>query len=353
MNKEELISKSIEKLSSKIKAINIDNINISEYNRNYFTKYQDNYSFYMSYYSQLLLKSLKKLDKPVSESTFIDYGGGCGILSYLAKEIGFKTVVYNDIYEISVSDTEIISKNLDIVIDYYVCGGIEELINKINYFGIKPDLICSFDVLEHIYDLEPWFKTVAKINSDFSLLFMTSANSSNPFIKYRLQKLHHKAEYKDFEKDGKWKEIDINTSFLEERKKIITALSPDLKWNDIELLSNKTRGLRKDDIEKVVYDYIGTGEINYEIEHPTNTCDPYTGNWAENLIDLKKLEVLIKHFNLTASFSNSFYGYSSNIIVSIPKYVLNLIIKLLGSNNLFFSPTYTLEIQKSLPKKHQ
>ncbi len=53
---------------------------------------------------------------------------------------------------------KLLQKNLDIVIDYYVCGGIEELIDKINYFKIKPDLICSFNVLEHIYDLERWLK---------------------------------------------------------------------------------------------------------------------------------------------------------------------------------------------------
>lgn len=353
MKEHNTISKAIEKLFSKIQVLNLRNLNISEYNRNYLTKYISNYSFYMSIYSQLLQKALKKLNKPVSDSTFIDYGGGCGILSYLAKEIGFKTVVYNDINEISVLDTRIISRSLSIEIDYYICGDVEEFINEMNLCKIKPYLICSIDVLEHIYDLDFWIKTIAKINSEYSLLFMTSANPGNPFIRHRLKKLHIKSENRGFEKNVRRENIFLNTSFLEERERIIRNEFPDLKNNDIKILSLKTRGLRIDDIEKVVCDYIQTGEICYKIKHPTNTCDPYTGSWTEKLIDLKQLKILIKSNNLIVDISNSFYGYSDNKILNIFKYILNQLIRVSGPKNLFFSPAFTLEIQKSLTQNIQ
>jgi 2-polyprenyl-3-methyl-5-hydroxy-6-metoxy-1,4-benzoquinol methylase len=340
------INEAIEKLFSKIQLLNIQELNISEYNRNYLVKYVSNYAYYMSFYSQLLQKALRKLTRPVSECTFIDYGGGCGMLSYLAKEIGFRTIVYTDIYDISANDAQTISKSLGITIDYFICGDVEEFFMEINRFNIKPDLICSFDVLEHIYDLDAWIRTIVQINGEFSLLFMTSANSRNPFVANRLKKLHLKAELKGSEKTSGWKEMDLNTSFLEGRKKIIRENFPELNESDINLLATKSRGLRKDDIEKVVYKFIRTRKISYKINHPTNTCDPYTGNWAENLIDLKKLKTLIAGNNLHVDISNSYHVYSNNKLFNAPKYLLNQLIRIFGPKNLIFSPTYTLEIQK-------
>jgi 2-polyprenyl-3-methyl-5-hydroxy-6-metoxy-1,4-benzoquinol methylase len=346
MEEHNIISEAVEKLFLRIQLLNPLNLNISEDNRNSLIRYIDNYSYYMSLYSQLLKKAFKKLNKPVSESSFIDYGGGCGMLAYLAKEIGFKTVVYNDINKNSVIDVQIISGSLDLVIDYYICGDVEEFINEIDLYNIKPDLICSFDVLEHIYDLEFWIKTIAKINSEFSLLFMTSANSNNPYIANRLKKLHVISELKGIERNIRWEDLYLDTSFLEERKRIIRNKFPELRNNDIDLLAFRSRGLRKDDIEKIVNDYIKTGEIYYRIDHPTNTCDPYTGCWTEKLVNLKQLKIFIKNNNLNVDISNSFYSCSRNKILNAPKFILNQLIRVLGPKNLFFSPTYTLEIQK-------
>jgi len=340
------VGDAIDRLSSKLIKLNLDTLQITEYNRKYLKKYIDNYSFYMSLYSQLLFKAINKLKKPISESTFVDYGGGCGMLSYLAREIGFRYVVYNDIYKKSVDDAIHISNELNINIDLTIHGDIDVFVNQFNTNDIKPDIICSFDVLEHIYNLENWFRTIAKINSNFSLFFMTSANPKNPFISNRLKKLQIKAEYQGFIETEVWKETDLKTSFLESRKTIIKDISPKLNNSEIELLSKNTRGLRKDDIENVVVDFIKTGKINYQIDHPTNTCDPYTGNWTEHLIDLTPLKNLINDCNLSVEITNSFYAYSNNQIFNVPKFVLNILIKILGKKNLIFSPTYTLEVMK-------
>jgi hypothetical protein len=114
------------------------------------------------------------------------------------------------------------------------------------------------------------------------------------------------------------------------------------------MLSIKTRGLRIDDIEKVVCDYVNTGKISYEIKHPTNTCDPYTGSWVEKLIDIKQLKFLVINNDMIVHISNSFYSYSDNKILNLPKYILNQLIRVLGPGSLFFSPTFTLEIHKPL-----
>jgi len=341
-----LIDAAVNNLYSKLLKLDIENLKISDYNKEYLKKYINNYSFYMSLYNQLLHKSIIKLKKPISQSIFVDYGGGCGMLSYLAKEIGFKTVIYNDIYRTSVNDTKTISREINTVIEVFICGDVYEFVNELNVKNIKPDLICSFDVLEHIYNLEKWFLNIRNIKSEFFLLFMTSANSRNPYLVNRLKKLQIKAEYEGLNRTIGWKESDLSSSFIEARKSIIKNKFPELENNEINDLSKRTRGLRKEDIEEVVQNYISTSLIDYHIKHPTNTCDPYTGNWTENLIDLNKLKRFLKKNNLKVDITNSFYGYSNNKIFKLPKYILNLIIKLLGSKNLFFSPTYTLEIQK-------
>ncbi|SNR82952.1 methyltransferase domain-containing protein [Lutibacter flavus] len=342
-----LVNASIENLAIKIKSIDLNTLNISEYNKNYLQKYINNYTFYMALYKQLLIKSINKLKRPISESVFIDYGGGCGMLSYLASEIGFKKIVYNDIYDVSLKDVQIISNALKTKIDYFILGDVEVFVSEINKLEIQPDLICSFDVLEHIYDLENWFRNISKITTNYSLLFMTSANSKNPFVVNRLKKLHIKAEYKGSSKTAGWKNRDLNSSFLAARKKIIKDNFPFLKNSEIELLSNKTRGLQINDIINVAKHFIEFKEIKYKINHPTNTCDPYTGNWTENLIDLEYLKKMIETIGLKVTFTNSLFSYSNNKVLNIPKNILNFIIKILGTKNLMFSPTYTLEVEKN------
>jgi hypothetical protein len=339
-----LISNAIRSLYLKLNDLNLQNLNISDHIKEYLLKYINNYPFYMAVYSQLLQKALKKINNPVNECVFVDYGGGCGILSWLAKLVGFKTVIYNDIYKRSVTDAGILSKKLDISIDYFISGDVEDFVNQIFRHNIQPDLICSFDVLEHIYDLESWIKTIAKIQK-FYLLFMTGANPKNPVVVHRLKKSHVKCEYHGGEKNIRYNDIYLNTSFLKQREIIISNLFPDLKNNEIDFLSKKSRGLRKDDIEKMIHEYIKNGEIRYKIDHPTNTCDPYTGQWTEKLIDLEQLKIFCENNNLLIDISNSFYCYSRKKVLNIVKFLFNQLIKILGTKNLFFSPSIILEIQ--------
>lgn len=346
MSYDKQIEVAIDKLFSKIGTLDIPGLSISEYNQNYFKKYIDNYLFYMSLYSQLFKKALKKLNKPICESSFVDYGGGCGMLSCLAKEIGFKHVIYNDIYDQSVSDARKISKKLELKIDHFICGDIENFVSELDHYNIKPDLICSFDVLEHIYSLEKWFKHIALIDNRFSLLFMTSANPVNPFISARLKKMQTISECEGVNKTYGWKEIDANTSYKEERSRIIQKRFPLLNETEVNHLVGKTRGLRIEDIENLVQKFIDGKRIDYQIKHPTNTCDPYTGNWVEHLINLKELKQLIEKNDLRVEITNSSYGFNDNKKLNIVKYFLNQLIKVSKPSFLFFSPTYTIEVEK-------
>ncbi len=155
------------------------------------------------------------------------------------------------------------------------------------------------------------------------------------------------AEYRGVKKTFGWKERDANGSFLTEREKIIRNEFPMLDDAVVKLLATKTRGLRKDDIEKFVKDYQITGKFGFQLKHPTNTCDPYSGNWVEHLIDLQELRQLIGRKNMRIELTNSFYAYSSNKILNVPKLLLNVLLRLFGKRCLFLSHTYTLEVQRA------
>lgn len=332
-------------LFSKLSYPDLQELEISDNSRQYLKKYTRNSSYFISFYSQVLEKSLRRIKKPVSESVFVDYGGGCGILSLLARLIGFKTVIYNDIYEKSLMDAKTISKQTGIPVDYFICGDAEAFVTQMNQLNIHPDLICSVDVLEHIYNLDSWFKSIIKFYN-FTLIFVTGANSRNPIITHKLKRIHRISEYHGCEKNLRFEDRYFCTSFLEEREKIIRKKFPGLSENEIKYLSYESRGLKKEDIEDLIFRYFENGVFEYHPDHPTNTCDPYTGNWAERLIDLKKLKDTIKANSLTVDITNSIYCYSGNKSLNLIKMFVNLLIIISGPRCLFLSPFITIEIQK-------
>jgi len=295
--------------------------------------------------NQLFLKAIKELEKPVSESTFLDYGGGCGILSVLAKEIGFKTILYNDIYHLSVRDAGILSDLTENPVDHFIEGDIEDVARYCMEYELKPDLICSFDVIEHIYDLTAWFSALGKFQHNYRLLFMTNANPCNPYINLKIKKIQRKAEFVDQVKTVGWKENDSHESYFKMRKRIIGNLDPELAAEKVNLLAARTRGLNQPDIGKAVREYKRTGSISYHSDHPTNTCDPINGNRTENLIGLRNFKKAITGLGLNIIIVNNFYSFTENRVLNLVKLILNKLIMVSGRHNLFLSPSYTVIVK--------
>ena len=339
-----LIKMAISKLELKLRKLDVSSLDISAYNQRYLKDYIDNFYFFMPLYEQLLQKTIQKLSAPITQSSFIDYGGGCGILSFLAVELGFETVIYNDIYEVSTNDVKSIATTIDASIDHFVTGDIHQLVAYLKTHKCKVDVMSSFDVLEHIYDLKDWFSGVQQISKPFSICFMTSANASNPYIRRKLKRIHIKAEYEGSKRAASWKERDANRPFLAIRKEMIAHNFKDLSEDKILRLAQNTRGLFGEDIITACQKQIATGTYVAAIEHPTNTCDPYTGNWAEHCIDLKQLKKELSNSHTQVKFTNSFYSYSNHTFFNFPKYILNFLMKVFGRERLFLSPSYTLEI---------
>lgn len=336
------VSDAAVKLHVKLKQIRINELQISDYNKRYLKDYIDHYPFYISIYTQLLLHALGELKRPAQESMMVDYGGGCGLLSFLAKEVGFKTLVYNDIYDVSVEDVAVISGAFGISIEHRVHGDAEELKNYLHTHGLLPDLICSMDVLEHIYSPENWLRTISSFTHNFSIVFMTSANGNNPLIKRRLQMIQFRDEYKGNQKEWGWKERDVTMPFLKAREEIIRNYASGLDSDTLHLFAERTRGLIKKDIEQKLDEYLKNGKLPDSLDHPTNTCDPYTGNWSENLLSPKYLKQMVESFGMEFEIRNSYYSYSAKRILNALKGIINLVIRLSPRNSLLISPAYLL-----------
>ncbi len=340
------IDRSAELIYKSFRNQDLAEIGISEYNQRYITHYIDNYTFYLQLYTQILIVAIRELTIPIEEAVFIDYGGGSGIFSFLAKSTGFKTVVYNDIYDVSVADVKILSKNNGIKIDHFVCGDIDDLVKELNEQKIQANLVCSFDVLEHIYNIEDWFKHSIKLGHQFTLVFSSSANIRNYVISRRLKAVQQKAE--NLGKEKKWgdKNRDTSSPFVEIRKEIIKNYSPSLSEDLIQDLAKRTRGYAISDIQKAIDAYSKQGKPIKEINHPTNTCDPYTGNWSEHLINHYYLKKTVTEAGYTsAQIQPAFYTLSTQKLVNLAKKILNLFISIPGIG-IYFSPLYVLVAKK-------
>ncbi len=341
-----LVEKASLQIAGLLRQADISSWNLSDYNKRYLQSYINSIDFYLSQYAQLMLKVLALSSKPIHQSTFIDYGGGCGILSLLASRMGFKQIIYNDIYDVSAHDAMVIAGNLGILIDHYVEGDINDLCLFVKQNNLGVDFVCSFDVLEHLHHWENWFKQAQDLQGKPSFVFLTSANGSNPFIRHRLMKLQKKAELQGRNKSWGWKDRDASESFLSIRKKIILNEARNLTSEEVALLAKRTRGLIRSEIIEVVNQYKQSKTVGYHLAHPSNTCDPYTGNWTEHIINTKELVNTLNQMGYKTSVSNGFYSQSNNKLKSLPKMFLNQLIRFSGKTNLFFSPTYTLTVKQ-------
>jgi len=336
-----IINSAKDRLYKKLVNLDLAKISISEYNQRYLTNYISNLKNVLDTYGRLLSLSCKSSETSFENCILVDYGGGSGLISYLAKEAGFKTVVYCDIYNISCKDVGVISGILETQIDHIVCGDVRELVQYLKENEISIDAVVSYDVLEHIYDVETHFKQLSLISDkEFKVVYASAANIANPRYVHWVKKKQYEAEY--LEKEKKWGFKDGNSlpAYFEIRKKIIKEYAPILDDLQIEMLATNTRGLITQDIEKCVNEFNQKGEISYIPLHPSNTCDPYTGNWCEQLLDFSRLEMILKNEGFEVKIIPGVYNINGSLPKKILKGTLNMIINKVGFKGMALAPYY-------------
>jgi hypothetical protein len=199
----------------------------------------------------------------------------------------------------------------------------------------------SYDVLEHIYKVESFLhKLVSSPDGPTTILMASAANQRNPFIRRNLSKMHCKYEYQDRPKDPWHKERDTLRAFHSVRKEIIENHAPELSQKEVEVLANNTRGKSIGDILACIEEYRKEKSLPVKPRHPTNTCDPYTGNWQEQLLEFDWLEGILKGQGLITSILPGYYGTHAHKIKNFIALGLNLFISKFPNMGLGVAPFY-------------
>lgn len=301
----------------------------------------------MDIYSRQLYLILKDYNSDLKNFVWVDYGGGSGIFSLLAKEAGIGTVIYNDIYDISCADVSKTSKALNIAIDHIVCGDTDSLVTYIQKHSITINAITSFDVIEHIYNIEEHFGKLAYLQTaPFTMVYGSGANPENKWKLKAITKIQLTDEYENKANTWGHKERDTLQSFLAVRRNIIQSYAPQLSDANADYLAKATRGLIKEDIEKCVDEFLARGAISYKMEHPTNTCDPLTGNWSEHLIDLYWLAKYLQNLGFSAEVSPGYYPINGPWINQGIKSIINTWIKFRKRKSMLLAPYYWVVAKK-------
>jgi 2-polyprenyl-3-methyl-5-hydroxy-6-metoxy-1,4-benzoquinol methylase len=330
-------------LGEKLRQLDVGSLPISDYNKKYFGKYVSDIRSALEHYTYLLALALGSHEFSPEEITLIDHGGGTGFLSLLARQAGVRTIIYNDIYDVSCHDARVIAETLALAADHYVHGDAADLLQFMRQARIHPHVIASFNVIEHIYDIEAFLdKLCTAFPSPLAIVMASSANTLNPRTRRLTMKLQVQSEREDRKPQWGHKERDNLQSFLQARKEIITKHFSDLRSDQIDLLAQRTRGLMEHDIVRRVEDYVKTKQLPQELTHPTNTCDPYTGNWAEHLMDPYALIERMERHSFRGKVMAGYYTRSKRWAKSLVTGGLNLFISQAGPLSLKVAPHYIL-----------
>jgi hypothetical protein len=346
-----IVNRSAEILEGKLRNLKYQELPVSDYCKRYYAYDLKKITFMLQAYSIMLASAIQLSQKEPLEIALLDHGGGIGILSLLAKLSGIKTVVHQDIDPIISADARTIADQFGMPAEHYISGETKDFVEYVNRNNLNLNILGSRNVIEHIYDLDDFFKQTSNINSDRLVLYLnTTANSQNPLTNIYTKRLQRIYEHEGFSEEWGSRQRDKNNAAIEVRKKIIKEHISTLAEIEVEKLATSTRGKRKDDILKCVDDYTATGVMAPAPLHPTNTCDPNTGSWFEHLLPINEYRRLIEKNGFEYSFKNGFYN------LNYPHWYLNLIapilnfkIKLLNASGIFLAPFITIIGIKTFP----
>ena len=146
-------------LVSQLKAIDYERLPISKYNKCYIARLKPVLSYYMKIYADCLLKGLESVGSAPKDITFIDYGGGSGFLSMLAKQAGIGRVIYIDLNPDSVDTIRVLKALAGTGPDIILHGDSDTLADWCSANKVKPQLLIATDLIEHVYDLSAFLPT--------------------------------------------------------------------------------------------------------------------------------------------------------------------------------------------------
>jgi 2-polyprenyl-3-methyl-5-hydroxy-6-metoxy-1,4-benzoquinol methylase len=319
------INKNAQLLFQQLQTIRIEDLQLDSHYREYFkSSHYKRLFFSIQTSAHLLYRAVRLVKKPIQEIIIMDYGAGIGTLFILAKMIGCRKVIYNDLFEDWKKSAEQILKAIGVVIDEYIVGDIEHTLAILAEKKIHCNIIVSRNVIEHIYKLDVFYNSIHKFHPGAIVLSSTTANYYNPATH-----IQHILMHKRYEK-----------VFRQQRREIIQQKAPDLSSAEVDNLSVRTRGLGGDDLLKRINHFKESKQLTTEKNLHTNTCDPYNGVWAEHLLSFAEYRQLIgtsyhvsfepgfwdTHYrhqlkNIFSKMMNSMTGLNRNLAIALSPFI--------------------------------
>lgn len=319
------IRQAVSLLYRQLKAIDYDRLPISGYNKRYIANLKPALPYYMKIYADCLLKGLKSVGCSPEEITLIDYGGGSGFLSMLAKQSGIGRVIYIDLNPDSVNTISVLKELVGIGPDIILHGDSDTLADWCSTNKAKPQLLIATDLIEHVYDLSAFFANLATIDNKMQMLFTTASTPFNPFVKRKLHRL-----MTTWEKE-----------YYALRLQYIQLHFPALSTAEAKEAARKTRGLTFQHISQAVEN--GSYPI---LKDAFNTCDPRNGNWTERILPIETYRSLAEPLGYQIRIGKGFYNTNRpNPISAFICLSINYLIRISGKAGFLLAPFITLHLR--------
>ncbi len=289
-----LINEKANELYQSLKTLDITNEDLDETSSLYLTRHHLGRRLVFSIESSadIIYRSVQLTEKKIENIIFLDYGAGLGTLFLLAGKLGFKGVFYNDYFSRITNHAKIICNKLNIKIDGFISGDIDDVIGYGKSNDITFDILASRNVIEHIYNLEEFYTKLYQSDITGTCYATTTANYHNPAMRLRHYWLHYTM--------GKKYHIPQRIEYIKE-------LVPDVNAADLINLTKVTRGKAFRDFTDTLNCYLKKEEIPHDKLLSTNTCDCRTGVWAEHLIKRKDYETIIHKAGFTLTYTAGFW----------------------------------------------
>ncbi len=280
-------------MTEALKQLNPDELAISAYSRTALGRTLKAAEFYMDIYRSALEKCVAAVALPPSEITLVDYGGGHGLLSILAKQMDFGRVIYIDMRAESLQTVQTLGERLGTLPDVMLQGDADMLQDWCERNQERPTALLAMDVIEHVYILDEFFATLHRINPAMWMLFTTASTPYNKRVVKRLHKAMILDELGNDQKKG----------FRTLRREYIQQLHPDMPERMLDLWAEQTRGLIYYDVKRAV-----ESQSPNLLRDPYNTCDPESGSWTERILPIEEYRQLLAPYHYRLTVLPGFYN---------------------------------------------
>lgn len=267
---------------------------LDAYQRDYLKRMLPVLDYYLDIYQHCLLFLESRLSKPVEEATLVDYGGGHGIFSIVAKQMGWRQVVYIDVNPAAAKTVAALADAVGIGPDVILTGDSKSLKKWMQAQGEYPDAVAGMDVIEHVYCLDSFFGDLASMGQQAPLLlFTTASNPCNRHVCRKLRKAMRDDEIGSSE----------NPNFFTLRYEYILSAFPEMDESIAQRWAHDTRGLVYADILAAV-----KSDVPNLLGDDFNTCDPRTGSWTERILPISDYKDLLQQYGYALGVENGWYN---------------------------------------------